>query len=45
VRSLGLGAPIALGYVRREHREPGQAVAIVIDGEAVPARVSPLPFV
>jgi folate-binding protein YgfZ len=45
VRSPALGGPIALGYVRREHREPGQTVSVMIDGEAVPARVTPLPFV
>ena len=45
VRSPALGAPIALGYVRREHREPGQTVSVMIDGQAVPARVTPLPFV
>jgi folate-binding protein YgfZ len=45
VRSLGLDAPIALGYVRREHLEPGSAVGVVVDGATVPARVSPPPFV
>jgi folate-binding protein YgfZ len=43
--SLGLGAPIALGYVRREHREPGGAVSVKIEDDLVPARVSALPFV
>jgi folate-binding protein YgfZ len=45
VRSPALGAPIALAYVRREHREPGQTVSVMIDGDPVPARVTPLPFV
>jgi folate-binding protein YgfZ len=40
-----LGAPVALGYVRREHFEPGSAVT-VLDGDAsFPARVTALPFV
>jgi folate-binding protein YgfZ len=44
-RSIALGAPIALGYVRREHFAPGSAVG-VIDGDArIPARVAELPFV
>jgi len=45
VRSLALGAPIALAYVRREHLDPGTAVSIH-DGDAqLPARVAALPFV
>ncbi|HVQ78119.1 MAG TPA: aminomethyltransferase family protein [Candidatus Binatia bacterium] len=44
VRSPAIGAPIALGYVRREHLEPGSAVEIA-DGDATtPARVAALPF-
>ena len=43
-RSLALGVAIALGYVRREHLEPGTAVEVQ-DGDArLPARVAPLPF-
>ena len=45
VRSLGLGAPIALGYVRREHLEPGSEVAVRLDDVLVPARVTPPPFI
>ena len=45
VRSLALGRPIALGYVRREHFEPGSAVTVQVGGTAVPARVAELPFV
>jgi folate-binding protein YgfZ len=45
VRSLGLGAPIALGYVRREHLEPGSAVAVRIEEILVPAWVTPPPFI
>ncbi len=44
VRSLALGVPIALGYVRREHFAPGTPVTVQ-DGEAtLPARVAALPF-
>jgi folate-binding protein YgfZ len=45
VRSFALDAPIALGYLRREHREGGTPVS-VLDGEtAIRARVATLPFV
>jgi folate-binding protein YgfZ len=43
-RSLGLGRPIALAFVRREHAEPGAAVTVRIGERDVPARVSALPF-
>jgi folate-binding protein YgfZ len=45
VRSLALGRPIALGYVRREHFEPGRAVTVVDAVGEQPARVVALPFV
>lgn len=45
VRSIALGRPIALGYVRREHFEPGSAVTVTDGGGAQPARVATLPFV
>jgi aminomethyltransferase len=45
VRSIALGKPIALGYVRREHFEPGSAVAVRVGEGLVPARVVELPFV
>lgn len=45
VRSIALGRPIALGYVRREHFEPGRAVAVVDGAGEQPARVAALPFV
>ncbi|HTY77816.1 MAG TPA: aminomethyltransferase family protein [Candidatus Bathyarchaeia archaeon] len=45
VRSIALGRPIALGYVRREHFEPGAAVSVKVDDALVSARVSALPFV
>jgi folate-binding protein YgfZ len=44
-RSVALGRPIALGYVRREHFEPGTAVTVVDAAGAQPARVHALPFV
>ena len=55
VRSLALGSPIALGYVRREHWEPGTAVEIQDvgmrleaaaqgGGARLSARVAALPF-
>jgi folate-binding protein YgfZ len=43
-RSLGLGRPIALGFVRREHAAPGTALAVRASGALVPAKVSALPF-
>jgi folate-binding protein YgfZ len=45
VHSIALGKPIALGYVRREHFEPGSAVAVRVRDQLVPARVVELPFV
>jgi folate-binding protein YgfZ len=45
VRSIALGRPIALGYVRREHFEPGTAVTVADGAGEQPARVSALPFV
>jgi len=44
-RSIGLGRPIALGYVRREHFEPGTAGTGVDGAGEQPARVAALPFV
>jgi folate-binding protein YgfZ len=45
VRSLALGGPIALGYVRREHFDPGSEVEVVDGPVTVAARVAALPFV
>jgi len=45
VHSVALGRPIALGYVRREHFEPGSAVTVVDGTGEQPARVVSLPFV
>jgi folate-binding protein YgfZ len=44
-RSLSLGVPIALGYVRREHREPGESVSVRLGDDLAPARVAALPFI
>src|SRR5437773_4341156 len=43
-RSLGLGRPIALAFVRREHAEPDRAVPVRVGEGSVPARVAALPF-
>ncbi len=45
LRSIALGKPIALGYVRREHFEPGSAVSVKSGERLISARVSDLPFV
>ena len=45
VLSLALGKPVALGYVRREHFEPGSALSVRIGDDFVSARVAELPFV
>jgi aminomethyltransferase len=45
VRSLSLGRPIALGYLRREHFAPGTLVTVKDDDVLIPARVAALPFV
>ena len=42
--SLGLGRPIALAFVRREHAEPGRAVAVRVGERTVAARIAALPF-
>ena len=44
VWSPALGHPIALGYVRREHFEPGSSVEVDDGGQARHARVAALPF-
>jgi folate-binding protein YgfZ len=45
VRSLSLGKPIALAYIRREHFEPDSAVSVKVGNRLVGAGVSALPFV
>jgi folate-binding protein YgfZ len=44
VSSVALAAPIALGYVRREHLAPGSAVSVLDGDTRIPARVRALPF-
>jgi folate-binding protein YgfZ len=43
-RSLGLGRPIALAFVRRQHAGSGTAVSVRIGERTIAARVSDLPF-
>jgi glycine cleavage system T protein (aminomethyltransferase) len=43
-RSPGLGRPIALAMVRRQHAEPGTPVGVRVDDRVVSATVSALPF-
>src|SRR5436190_1852640 len=43
-RSLGLGRPVALAFVRREHAEPDRAVTVRVGEGSAPARVAALPF-
>jgi folate-binding protein YgfZ len=45
VWSFALGRPIALGYVRREHFEPGSPVDVDDGGVIVQAKVAALPFI
>ncbi len=40
-----VGAPIAMGYVRRDLVAEGTALNLMVRGNALPARVVPLPFV
>jgi aminomethyltransferase len=43
-RSPGLGRPIALAMVRRQHAEPGTTVGVRVGDRVVPATVRALPF-
>jgi folate-binding protein YgfZ len=43
-KSLGLGRPIALAMVRRQHAEPGAVVGVRLGDRLVSATVSDLPF-
>ncbi len=45
VRSPALGSVVALGYVRREHLAPGEAVSVLAEDGARSARVAALPLV
>ena len=40
-----VGAPVAMGYVPREHAAPGTAVKLAVRERLVAATVAPLPFV
>ncbi len=40
-----LGAPVAMGYVRRDLATPGEKLALLIRGQRAPASVATLPFV
>ena len=40
-----LGAPVAMGYVRRDQAAEGNTVFLNIRGKTAPARVAPMPFV
>jgi aminomethyltransferase len=40
-----LGAPVAMGYVRRELSSPGTPVNLLVRDNPLPAQVVPLPFV
>jgi glycine cleavage system aminomethyltransferase T len=42
--SIGLGRPVALGFVRRQHAEAGTAVGVRIGDTVAAAHVSDLPF-
>ncbi len=43
--SPSLGAPIAMGYVRRDLATAGTPLALLVRGQLLPAVVAPLPFV
>lgn len=38
------GAPVAMGYVAREHAADGTALDLLVRDKPLPARVSPMPF-
>ena len=40
-----LNAPIAMGYVRRDHSDDGTKLSLMVRGKPLPATVVPLPFV
>ncbi|MEK7362663.1 MAG: glycine cleavage T C-terminal barrel domain-containing protein, partial [candidate division NC10 bacterium] len=44
VHSFALDRPIALGFVRREHLEPGTAVTVKDNDLTLAARITALPF-
>ena len=40
-----LGAPVAMGYIRKDLVADGSPVHLVVRGKTLPARVAPMPFV
>jgi aminomethyltransferase len=40
-----LNAPMAMGYIAREHAADGTALELMVRGKPLPARVAPMPFV
>jgi aminomethyltransferase len=40
-----LNAPMAMGYVRRDHAADGSKLSLMVRGKPIPATVVPLPFV
>ncbi len=40
-----LGGPLAMGYVESATAEPGRALALLVRGKLLPAKVVPVPFV
>ena len=44
VHSPALGRPVALGYVRRERKEPGTILELQTSTGATTAQIAPLPF-
>jgi len=40
-----LGAPVAMGYVRRDVSAPGTELQLLVRDNILPAQVVPLPFV
>jgi aminomethyltransferase len=49
VTSGGFGpsanAPVAMGYVARDHAADGTALELMVRGKPLAARVAPLPFI
>jgi aminomethyltransferase len=39
-----VNAPVAMGYVAREHAADGTSVELMVRGKPLPARVAPMPF-
>jgi aminomethyltransferase len=43
--SPSLGAPIAMGYVRRDLAADGTELSLLVRGKPLPATIVPMPFV